>query len=82
MGHSSGGVCVTQVVHQFSTKVIVAVYVAANMLRNGFCTEEDIKAGSPTGFKDLKDNMTYKGILLEDIQQKIYYNTSPQEVLN
>ena len=43
VGHSAGGLSITQATHKFPDKISVAVYVAATMLRNGFLTEQDVK---------------------------------------
>lgn len=43
MGHSAGGLSVTQATHKFPNKISLAVYVAATMLKNGVLTEQDIK---------------------------------------
>lgn len=41
VGHSAGGLSVTQASHQFGKKIELAVYVAATMLRLGFWTDQD-----------------------------------------
>ena len=44
MGHSAGGLSLTDVIHsRFAEQIHVAVYVAANMLKYGFCTDQDFK---------------------------------------
>ncbi|KAK1570335.1 hypothetical protein Q3G72_000398 [Acer saccharum] len=48
VGHSAGGLSVTDCIHRFGTKKIhMAFYVAANMLKNGFATDQDFKDGMP-----------------------------------
>uniref|UniRef100_A0A7N1A6Y2 AB hydrolase-1 domain-containing protein n=1 Tax=Kalanchoe fedtschenkoi TaxID=63787 RepID=A0A7N1A6Y2_KALFE len=48
VGHSAGGLSLTYAIHKFGcSKIKMAIYVAANMLRNGFCTPEDFKDGAP-----------------------------------
>ncbi|KAI9197550.1 hypothetical protein LWI28_000519 [Acer negundo] len=48
VGHSAGGLNVTDCIHKFGTKKIhMAFYVAANMLKNGFVTDQDYKDGLP-----------------------------------
>ncbi|KAK2644636.1 hypothetical protein Ddye_019831 [Dipteronia dyeriana] len=48
VGHSAGGLSVTDCIHRFGTKKIhMAFYVAANMLKNGFVTDQDFKDGMP-----------------------------------
>lgn len=43
MGHSAGGLSVTDCIHKFGTKKIhMAIYVAANMLKNGFVAQQDV----------------------------------------
>jgi len=43
VGHSAGGLSVTEACHKFAKKIRLAVYVAATMLKLGFCTDEDLK---------------------------------------
>ena len=43
MGHSAGGLSITQACHKFANKVSLAVYVAATMLKSGYSTDEDLK---------------------------------------
>lgn len=43
VGHSAGGLSVTQATHKFAKKIRLAVYLAATMLKLGFWTDEDIK---------------------------------------
>lgn len=43
VGHSAGGLSITQACHKFAKKINLAVYVAATMLKLGFCTDEDLK---------------------------------------
>ncbi|KAJ6348657.1 hypothetical protein OIU77_006270 [Salix suchowensis] len=43
VGHSAGGLSVTQATHRFSGKIRLAVYLAATMLKLGFWTDQDIK---------------------------------------
>lgn len=43
MGHSAGGLSVTQATLRFAKKISLAVYVAATMLKLGYCTDEDLK---------------------------------------
>ncbi|MBA0808758.1 hypothetical protein Gohar_024469, partial [Gossypium harknessii] len=46
VGHSAGGLSVTQATHKFANKIRLAVYVAATMLKSGFLTDQDTKDGS------------------------------------
>lgn len=43
MGHSAGGLSLTDAIHRFASKIHMAVYVAANMLEHGFSTDQDFK---------------------------------------
>ncbi|KAE8682253.1 Methylesterase 17 [Hibiscus syriacus] len=43
VGHSAGGLSVTQATHKFPNKIRLAVYVAATMLKSGYLTDQDIK---------------------------------------
>ena len=43
VGHSAGGVSVTQATYKFSKKICLAVYVAATMLKRGYLTDQDFK---------------------------------------
>ncbi|KAD5961412.1 hypothetical protein E3N88_12885 [Mikania micrantha] len=43
VGHSAGGLSVTDAIHKFSKKISLAVYIAATMLKNGFLTQQDFK---------------------------------------
>ncbi|XP_038719569.1 methylesterase 17-like isoform X1 [Tripterygium wilfordii] len=43
VGHSAGGLSVTQVTHKFPKKIRLAVYVAATMIKLGFLTDEDTR---------------------------------------
>jgi predicted alpha/beta hydrolase family esterase len=43
VGHSAGGLSVTQATHKFANKIRLAVYVAATMLKLGCLTDEDVK---------------------------------------
>lgn len=47
MGHSAGGLSITQACHKFANKICLAVYVAATMLKFGFSNDEDLKDVSP-----------------------------------
>ncbi|KEH35520.1 methylesterase 17 isoform X2 [Medicago truncatula] len=46
VGHSAGGLSITQACHKFANKVSLAVYVAATMLKFGYSTDEDLKDDS------------------------------------
>ncbi|KAL8210796.1 hypothetical protein R6Q57_005233 [Mikania cordata] len=57
VGHSAGGLSVTDAIHKFSKKISLAVYIAATMLKNGFLTQQDFKDGEPdvAEFEDAYD---------------------------
>jgi len=42
VGHSAGGLSVTDATYKFSNKIHAAVYVAAAMLKHGFATDQDL----------------------------------------
>ena len=43
VGHSAGGLSVTQATLKFAKKIRLAVYVAATMLKLGVLTDQDFK---------------------------------------
>lgn len=43
VGHSAGGLSVTDATRKFPEKISLAVYIAATMLKNGFLTQQDVK---------------------------------------
>lgn len=43
VGHSAGGLSITQATHKFAKKILLAVYVAATMLKFGYLTDQDLK---------------------------------------
>jgi pimeloyl-ACP methyl ester carboxylesterase len=43
VGHSAGGLSITEACHKFPDKVSLAVYVTATMLKFGYSTDEDLK---------------------------------------
>ncbi|KAL8154362.1 hypothetical protein V2J09_012122 [Rumex salicifolius] len=47
VGHSAGGVSITRTLLDHPHKVLVAVYVAATMLKSGYLTCEDLQIGVP-----------------------------------
>ncbi|KAM1694957.1 hypothetical protein ACFX15_028541 [Malus domestica] len=42
VGHSAGGMSLTDAIHRFASKIHMAIYVAATMLEHGFSTHQDI----------------------------------------
>ncbi len=87
VGHSAGGLNVTQVSHRFAKKIELAVYVAATMLRLGFLTDQDREDGVPdlSDFGDVQevefgsDQLPISAIVKKEFQRKIIYNMSPLE---
>ncbi|KAI4382920.1 hypothetical protein MLD38_008814 [Melastoma candidum] len=89
VGHSAGGLSVTRASGVLPGKIKVAVYVAATMLRNGFCTEEDRKAGLPDlsefgdaydlGFGLGSDHPPTSAVLKKSLQRKLAYHMTPPE---
>ncbi|KAK2637230.1 hypothetical protein Ddye_032022 [Dipteronia dyeriana] len=91
VGHSAGGLSVTQASHMFGRKKIrLAVYVAATMLKLGYLTDQDFKHGAPdlSGFGDDvyelgfglgSDQPPTSAIIKKEYQRKIIYQMSPQE---
>ncbi|EPS70008.1 hypothetical protein M569_04755 [Genlisea aurea] len=93
VGHSAGGLSLTDAIHRFGKKKIkLAVYVGATMLRSGFASEDDIKIGQPDlsefgEFNELHDTVYGLGqnqpptsvMLNNKYQRKIIYQLSPLE---
>ncbi|KAJ0076256.1 hypothetical protein Patl1_34609 [Pistacia atlantica] len=90
VGHSAGGLSLTDVLHKFGSKKIqMAIYVAANMLKYGFNTDEDVKEAVPdlAEFADVNEQTFGLGpdkpptsmIVKKEFQRKILYNMSPME---
>ncbi|XP_022764431.1 methylesterase 17-like [Durio zibethinus] len=89
VGHSAGGLSVTQATHKFANKIRLAVYVAATMLKLGFLTDQDVKDGVPDlsqfgdvyelGFGLGPEQPPTSAIVKKEFQRKIIYQMSPQE---
>lgn len=89
VGHSAGGLSITQVCHKFANKVSLAVYVAATMLKFGYSTDEDLKDGVPDlsefgdvyelGFGLGQDKPPTSALIKKELQRKIIYPLSPHE---
>ncbi|OWM69859.1 hypothetical protein CDL15_Pgr025708 [Punica granatum] len=89
VGHSAGGLSLTQATGKFARKIRVAVYVAGTMLRAGFHTEQDVKDGVPdlSEFGDVNEFQFGLGldkpptsmIVKKEFQRKIIYQMSPLE---
>ncbi|XP_048231390.1 methylesterase 17 isoform X1 [Ricinus communis] len=91
VGHSAGGLSVTQATHKFAKKIRVAVYVAATMLKFGYLTDQDIQDGVPdlSSFGDVyevgyglgSEQPPTSAIVKKQFQRLIIYQMSPQEAL-
>ncbi|GMN23329.1 hypothetical protein TIFTF001_000087 [Ficus carica] len=90
VGHSAGGLSLTDVIHsRFAEKIHVAVYVAANMLKYGFCTDQDFKDAAPdlSEYGDVNTYIYGSGpdqpptsvIVKPEFQRQIFYDMSPIE---
>ncbi|KAJ7965168.1 Methylesterase 17 [Quillaja saponaria] len=89
VGHSAGGLSVTQATYKFPNKVKLVVYVAATMLKFGFWTDEDLKDGVPDlsefgdvyelGFGMGNDKSPTSAVVKKEFQRKIIYHLSPHE---
>ncbi|XP_027905242.1 methylesterase 17-like [Vigna unguiculata] len=89
VGHSAGGLSITQACHKFANKIRLAVYVAATMLKSGFLTQQDLKDGVPDlseygdvyelGFGLGHDKPPTSALVKKEFQRKILYPLSPQE---
>ncbi|XP_016181749.1 LOW QUALITY PROTEIN: methylesterase 17 [Arachis ipaensis] len=90
VGHSAGGLSVTQACHKFANKIRLAVYVAATMLKFGFLTDQDLKQGAPDlsefgddvyklGFGLGADKPPTSALVKKEFQRKIIYQLSPHE---
>ncbi|XP_074280535.1 methylesterase 17-like [Silene latifolia] len=89
VGHSAGGISVTDAIHKFPDKIQAAVYVAASMLNLGFQTDQDVKDGGPDiselgdaiefGFGLGKDEPPTSAFVKQQSQREIFYQLSPIE---
>uniref|UniRef100_A0A803PVN9 Uncharacterized protein n=1 Tax=Cannabis sativa TaxID=3483 RepID=A0A803PVN9_CANSA len=89
VGHSAGGLSLTDAIHKYGEKIHVAVYVAANMLKYGFSTDQDRKDGEPdlSEYGDVSELIYGLGadqpptsvIIKPQFQRMLMYNTSPIE---
>ncbi|KAF3953801.1 hypothetical protein ACB098_06G128400 [Castanea mollissima] len=89
VGHSAGGLSVTEATHKFAKKIRLVVYVAATMLKLGYMTEEDVKDGVPDlseygdvyelGFGLGPDQPPTSALVKKEYQRKIIYHLSPHE---
>ncbi|KAI4306977.1 hypothetical protein L6164_030212 [Bauhinia variegata] len=89
VGHSAGGLSLTQASHKFAKKIRLAVYVAATMLKLGNWTDQDQKDGVPDlsefgdvyelGFGLGPDKPPTSALVKKEFQRKIIYPLSPHE---
>jgi pimeloyl-ACP methyl ester carboxylesterase len=92
VGHSAGGVNVTDATYKFPEKISLVVYLAATMLKSGFITEQDVKDGVPdlSDFGDFsevydiefglgQDQPPTSVVIKKELLRKINYQMSPQE---
>ncbi|KAL2550037.1 Methylesterase 17 [Forsythia ovata] len=92
VGHSAGGLSLTDAIHKFANKISLAVFLAATMLKMGFVTDQDIKHGVPdlsdfgefadvydVGFGLGQDHPPTTMIIKKELQRKIIYQLSPLE---
>ncbi|KAJ9160490.1 hypothetical protein P3X46_025888 [Hevea brasiliensis] len=89
VGHSAGGLSITQATHKLAKKIRLAVYLAATMLKLGFWTDQDIQDGVPDlssfgnvyelGFGLGCDHPPTSAIVKKEFQRQIIYQMSPQE---
>lgn len=89
VGHSAGGVCVTDAMYKCPEKIQFVVYLAAPMLKHGFVTEQDFKDGIPdlSEYGDISeygyglgpDQPPTSVKIKEEFQREILYFMSPLE---
>lgn len=93
VGHSAGGLSLSDAIHQFGKKKIkLAVFVAATMLKSGYLTDQDIIDGVPdlSGFGELNEvyDMGFglgegtpptTTLIKKELQRKIIYQLCPHE---
>lgn len=89
VGHSAGGLSVTQACLKFPKKIKLAVYVAATMLPLGFRAHEDFQHGFPnlSSYGDVYelefglgcDQPPTTAIVKKHFQRQIIYQLSPLE---
>ncbi|GLJ28276.1 hypothetical protein SUGI_0555750 [Cryptomeria japonica] len=86
VGHSAGGLSLSHAIHVFGYKIAVAVYVAATMLPNGFCSEQDFQLGAPDLQKVTEfyygngpEHPPTSSKIIPEFQREILYQLSPPE---
>ncbi|KAJ8771126.1 hypothetical protein K2173_023451 [Erythroxylum novogranatense] len=89
VGHSAGGLSITQATHKFPNKIRLAVYLAATMLKQGFLTHQDLQDGVPdlSSFGDVYElgfglgdqQPPTSAIVKKEFQRRIIYQMCPPE---
>ncbi|KAJ0964670.1 hypothetical protein J5N97_025808 [Dioscorea zingiberensis] len=89
VGHSAGGLSLTQALHEFADKISVVIFLAAAMLPFGFLTEEDMNdvVEDLSGYGDVfqmyygmgPNNPPTSLKLKEEFQRELFYHMSPTE---
>lgn len=92
VGHSAGGLNITDAAYKFPNKVSLVIYVAATMLKSGYLTEQDVKDGVPDlsdfgEFHEVFDISFALGqdqpptgiVIKKELLRKINYQMCPQE---
>ncbi|XP_071934360.1 methylesterase 17-like [Coffea arabica] len=92
VGHSAGGLNVTDATYKFPKKVSLAVYVAATMLKKGMLNEQDVKDGVPdfsdigefgdvydVGFASGLDQPPTSVVIKKHLLRKLNYQMCPEE---
>ncbi|XP_058207415.1 methylesterase 17 isoform X2 [Rhododendron vialii] len=89
VGHSAGGLSLTDATHKFGKKIRLAIYLGATMLKNGFCTEQDVKDDStlaamllrPGPIKALVSARFEEGMIDSDEVPRVYIRTTQDRVV-
>lgn len=92
VGHSAGGLNVTDATYKFPKKISLAVYVAATMLKNGMLNEQDAKDGVPdfsdigelgdvydVGFASGLEQPPTSVVIKKQLLRRLNYQMSPEE---
>ncbi|XP_073305372.1 methylesterase 17 isoform X1 [Primulina huaijiensis] len=92
VGHSAGGLSVSDAIHKFGRKIKAAVFVGATMLKCGFASDEDVKDGVPDvsefgaldevydfWFRLGQDHPPTSVMVKKQLQRKLIYHMSPQQ---
>ncbi|KAL3524078.1 hypothetical protein ACH5RR_016912 [Cinchona calisaya] len=92
VGHSAGGLNVTDAIYKFPKKISLVVYIAATMLKKGFVDDQDVKDGVPDfseygqlgdvydiGFGSGPDQPPTSLVIKKELLRKLNYHLCPQE---